>query len=139
MLSGQDVLGLLAHRYPFLLVDAIHVVEPGRRVVGTKRLTAGEWVTGGGAVPGLLVVEALAQTAGGILLGLLDDARGAVGYFAGMRRVRLRGAPVAGDTLRLAVELRSFRRGVAGLRGSADVEGRVVATADFTAVVRARA
>lgn len=138
-LAAGDVLALLAHRYPFLLVDTIDVLEPGRRVVGTRRVTADEWPARLplAAMPGLLVVEALAQTGAAILLDLLDDARGAVGYFAGLQRVRLRDPARPGDTIRLTVELRAFRRGVAWLRGRGDVDGRTVATADFTTVVRA--
>jgi 3-hydroxyacyl-[acyl-carrier-protein] dehydratase len=137
-LAPGDVLALLAHRYPFLLVDTIDVVEPGRRVVGTKRVTGGEWSAAlpTMAMPGLLVVEALAQASAALLVDLLDDAAGAVGYFAGLQRVRLRDPARPGDTPRLTVELRAFRRGVAWLRGAADVDGRVVATADFTTVVR---
>ena len=148
-----DPLALLAHRYPFLLVDRIEVHEPGRRVVGVHRVTGAEWASGesmgragGGVVlgtadgmSGLLVVEALAQTSGALLLGLLDDPEGAVGYFAALERVRLRAPARPGETLRLAVTLRSFRRGIAKLHGAADVGGRVVATAGFTTVVRGRA
>lgn len=90
------------------------------------------------ALPGPLAVEALAQTSAALLVDLLDDAAGAVGYFAGLQRVRLRDPARPGDTLRLRVELRAFRRGVAWLRGVADVDGRTVATVDFTTVVRAR-
>lgn len=159
-LNATAILGLIAHRYPFLLVDRIEVVEPGRRVVGYKAFTAGEWAgtgdtpsgagalggtTLGGAmlgsalgVSGLLVVEALAQTSAALLLGLLADPAGAVGYFVGMHRVRLRVPPRPGDEVRLAVDLASFRRGIASLRGEASVAGRVAATAQFTTVVRGR-
>ena len=148
-----DPLALLAHRYPFLLVDRIEVHEPGKRVVGLRRVTGAEWASGdamerasGGVVlgtahgmSGLLVVEALAQTSGALLLGLLEDAEGAVGYFAALERVRLRAPARPGETLRLTVTLRSFRRGIAKLHGAADVDGRLVATAGFTPVVRGRA
>ena len=148
-LDPAAVLGLLAHRYPLLLVDRIDVLEPGRRVVGTKRVTSGEWAAGGPALggrpvavpgmPGTLVVEALAQTGAALLVGLVEGASEVLGYFAAMERVRLRDPAWPGDTLRLVVELRSFRRGIAKLRGVADVGGRTVASAEFTVVVRARA
>ena len=138
-----DVLGVLAHRYPFLLVDRLRVVEPGRRAVGLKRITVGDWwsdaVAGNAAeMPGTLVVEALAQTSAGVLIGLLDGTSGAIGYFAAADRVRFRSLPRAGDTLVMAVELLWYRRGVARLRGVATVDGRLAASADFTAVVRGR-
>ena len=137
-LDAREVMGLLAHRYPLLLVDRIEVLEAGRRVRGIKRVTAGEWATrAGGAMPGLVVVEALAQASAGILLGILEGAAGSVGYFVGMQRVRLRAAARAGDTLALDVELRSFRRGIARLRGTATLDdGRLVASAEFMTVVR---
>ncbi len=143
-LDPTAVLGLLPHRYPFLLVDRITVVEPGRRVVGLKRVTGAEWAGPGVprgvlAMPGLLVVEALAQTSAALLMGLLDDTEDVVGYFVAMHRVRLREPALPGDTLRLAVELHSFRRGIARLRGSGAVDGRgIAASAEFTTVVRRR-
>lgn len=162
--DSQAVLGLLAHRFPFLLVDRIDVIEPGRRVVGVHQVTGAEWASGesmgrvaasagGGVVlgtadgmSGLLVVEALAQTSAALLVTLLDDTAGAVGYFAALERVRLRAPARPGETLRLAVTLRSFRRGIARLHGVATTgdadgrtAGRVVASAGFTTVVRPRA
>ena len=143
-LEASDVMGVLAHRYPFLLVDRIRVVQPGRQALGLRRVTAGEWLGITSALPdaempGMLVVEALAQTSAGVLLGLLDRSAGAIGYFAAAERVRLRTLPRAGDTLLLSVELIWFRRGVARLAGIATVEREVAVTAEFTAVVRGRA
>ena len=143
-LDASDVMGLLAHRYPFLLVDRIRVVRPGRHAIGLKRVTAGEWLGGASVLPdaempGVLVIEALAQTSAGVLLGLLDGSSGAIGYFAAANRVRFRTLPRAGDTLMLSVELLWFRKGVARLRGVATVDDRLAASAEFTAVVRGRA
>lgn len=139
-----DALGVLAHRFPFLLVDRLHVVTPGRHALGLKRVTGSEWfgvasTAANPEMPGLLVVEALAQTSAGVLLGLLDGASGAIGYFASAQRVRFRTLPRAGDTLLLSVELVWFRRGVARLRGVATVSGQVSVSAEFTAVVRGQA
>ena len=139
-----DVLDVLGHRYPFLLVDRLRVVEPGRRSLGLKRVTAGDWwseaaESGLWEMPGTLVIEALAQTSAGVLVGLLDGTSGAVGYFASADRVRFRTLPRAGDTLLMSVDLLWYRRGVARLRGVASVAGRLAASADFTTVVRGRA
>ena len=141
--DALSVLGVLAHRYPFLLVDRLRVIEPGRRAQGMKRVTGSEWLGNdasvpAGAMPGLLVVEALAQTSAGVLVGLLDGTSGAIGYFAAASRVRFRTLPRAGDTLLLSVELVQFRRGVARLAGVASVEGVLATSAEFTAVVRGR-
>ena len=147
-LDARAILGLLAPRYPLLLVDRIDVMARGQRVVGHRRITGGEWATGGPAgadatgwepgLPGLLAVEALAQTSAALLMDVIDAPEGVVGYFAGFERVRLRGRARVGETLALEVTLRAFKRGVAKLRGEARVDERVVARADFTTVVRPR-
>ena len=143
-MDARSVLGVLAHRYPFLLIDRLRIVESGRRAVGIKRVTGSEWLghdasVPGGAMPGLLIVEALAQTSAGVLIGLLDGSSDAIGYFAAARRVRFRTLPRAGDTLLLSVELVQYRRGVARLVGIATVDDVLATSAEFTAVVRGRA
>lgn len=144
VLDAGDLLGLVAHRFPFLLVDRVEIAAPGRRVVGTKQVTGNEWssvFSGDGRpfpMPGLLVVEALAQTSAALLVGLANADEDLIGYFAALSRVRLREPARPGDTLRLTVELRSFRRGIARMRGVADVGGRTVTTAEFVTVVRPR-
>ena len=140
-----DVLDLLPHRFPFLLVDRITALDPGRRAEGLKRLTGGEWFLGEASLdphppadptmPNGLVVEALAQLSAAVLIGLVDNAAGAVGYFMGLDRVRYRGTARAGDDLRLGVELRQFRRGVCRLHGDAWVGDRRIVRADLTIVV----
>lgn len=137
-----DVQGLLPHRYPFLLVDRITAVDPGRRVDGIKRVTGNEWFqigTGDArlSMPHVLIVEALAQLSAGILIGLVDGASGAIGYFMGMSRVRFRGDAVAGDELALTAELLHFRRGICRTRVTASVEGRCIVSAELTTIVRA--
>ena len=139
-----DVLDVLGHRYPFLLVDRLRVVQPGRRALGLKRVTSGDWWSeasdsGAWEMPGTLVVEALAQTSAAVLVGLLNESSGAGGYFAAADRVRFRSLPRVGDTLILSVELVWYRRGVARLRGAASVDGRLAVSANFTTVVRSRA
>lgn len=140
-----DVVALLPHRYPFLLVDAITALDPGRRAVGIKRVTDGEWCAGapaalgtapGGVMPHGLVVEALAQLSAAIIVGLLDAPEGAVGYFLGFDRVRYRGHVRPGDELRLEIVLRQFRRGICRTHGTAHVGDTLVVRADLTTVVR---
>lgn len=138
-----EVLDVLGHRYPFLLVDRLRIVEPGRRALGLKRVTGGDWWSeaadsGIWEMSGTLVVEALAQTSAAVLIGLVSESPGAVGYFASADRVRFRSLPRAGDTLILAVELVWYRRGVARLRGIASVDGRLAVSANFTTVIRGR-
>lgn len=144
--DSSALMNVLAHRYPFLLVDRIDVIEAGRRVEGLKRVTGAEWFGQAGsssrsimpgAMPGLLVVEALAQTSAALLLGLVDASAGVVGYFAAIERVKIREPALAGDTLLLSVELANFRRGVAHITGLATVGSRRVVSARFTTIVRA--
>ena len=144
LMDSAAILNVLAHRYPFLLVDSINVIEPGRLVEGIKRVTGGEWFGAAwhprdSAMPNTLAIEALAQTSAALLRGPVDALAGVVGYFAAIALVRLRDPAVAGDTLVLSVELESFRRGVAHLKGRATVDGRRVASASFTTIVRAAA
>lgn len=133
---------LLPHRHPFLFVDSITVVDPGRHVRGVKRVTSGDCAreTVGGVPltwPNLLVLEALAQAASAILAGLADGAAGTVGYFASMTNVRLREPARPGETLTLDVRLVRFRRGIARVLGVATVDDRFVARATFAVALRA--
>ena len=143
-LDAAAIHGLLAHRYPFLLVDRIIIAERGRRVVGTKRISSGEWWCVGAepgaptalAMPFALVIEALAQTSGALVHDLLAGAAGSVAYFMGAQRVRIRGHAHPGDDLSLELTLRQWRRGVCRTRGVASVDGRIILTAELTTVVR---
>ena len=131
---------LLPHRYPFLLVDHIDVIEAGQRVVGSKRLTTTDWWADAPApipIPFPLVLEALAQTGGALIPDLAGATTGVVAYFLGADRVRYRRSARAGDELRMEVSLRQWRRGVCRTRGVATVDGEVVLTAELTTIVKA--
>ncbi len=141
-----DILDLLPHRFPFLLVDRLTALDPGKRAAGIKRLTGGEWFLGEAVhdpdpppdtgMPNVLVVEALAQLSAAVLIGVVEGGGEAVGYFMGLDRVRFRGAAYAGDDLRLEIELRQYRRGVCRLHGDAWVGDRRIVRADLTIIVR---
>lgn len=140
--DAMDILRLLPHRSPFLFVDALETIEPGKRVRGLKRITGSECLLDPNtdvpiAWPNLLVIEALAQTTAGILVDLVDGVAGAIGYFVRMDNVKLRDPARPGDTLVLDVELERVRRGVARMRGEARVGDRLVARATFTVALRA--
>lgn len=141
-LGSVELHALLAHRYPFLLVDRIAVVVPGQRVVGYKRVSGGEWWNASGApspatMPFGLVIEAMAQTSGALMRDLADGAEGAVAYFMGVSRARLRHAALPGDELVMEVSLRQWRRGICRTRGVATAGGRLIASAELTTVIRA--
>jgi 3-hydroxyacyl-[acyl-carrier-protein] dehydratase len=140
--DAQSIETLLPHRYPFLLVDRIEVVEPGRHVRGTKRITSGEWWMGmepRGPIPFTLVLEALAQTSGALVPDLAGGGAAAIAYFMGADRVRFRQPSHAGDELVLDVTLKVWRRGVCRTLGVATVDGSVVVSAELTTIVRTTA
>jgi 3-hydroxyacyl-[acyl-carrier-protein] dehydratase len=144
LLEPIDPGKLLPHRFPFVLVDRISVAEPGRRVLGTKLVTAGEWSLVGSSgdgksmlMPHLLIVEALAQVSAALFVSLLPSSRDVIGYFMALDRVRFRGHVVAGDELSLSVSLKQFRRGVCKTRGVARVGALQVVQAELTTVLRA--
>jgi 3-hydroxyacyl-[acyl-carrier-protein] dehydratase len=144
-LDTAGLQALLPHRYPFLLVDRVEIVEPGRHVTGYKRVTMGEWWNegtpagppAGPGMPHTLVLEALAQTSGALVRDLLDGAGPALAYFMGAQRVRFREQAMPGDELQLDVTLTQWKRGICRSRGVATVRGRVVVSAELATVVRA--
>jgi 3-hydroxyacyl-[acyl-carrier-protein] dehydratase len=132
-LEAADIMRILPHRYPFLLVDRIVELEPGVMAVGVKNVTANEpqftgHFPGRPIMPGVLMVEALAQTAGVAVL-TLDEYRGKLGLFAGIDDTRFRRLVQPGDTLRLEVTVEKLRgmfgrvRAVASVDGEPAVEG----------------
>ena len=120
---------LLPHRYPFLLVDRITELEPGVKSVGIKNVTANEPFFQGHfpeypVMPGVLIVEALAQT-GGVALKMLDEHKDKLALFAGIDKVRFKRQVKPGDQLLMTVELGQFRRGVGTCTATATVDGEL--------------
>ena len=127
---------LLPHRFPFLLVDRVTELEPGVRAAGIKQVTINEWFfqghfPGRPVMPGVLIVEALAQVGAVALLSQPEHA-GKIVFFAGIDGVRFRRVVVPGDTLHLSVELTKLRSRVGKGRGEAWVEGQLAAEGEFT-------
>lgn len=143
MTAKINPLHLLPHRYPFLLLDDIEVVSPGREARGWKQVTGSEWQiigardgTSSVAMPHALIVEALAQLSAAVVAGVAPNDEPMVGYFLGCDKVRLRGEAKPGDTIELSVELLQFRRGICRTRAVARVEGTVLVRAILTTIVR---
>ena len=136
----QDILGVLPHRYPFLLVDRIIHLEPGRRIVGIKNVTMNEpffpgHFPGHPVMPGVLIIEAMAQTGGMLLLGQVDDPSGKIVYFMSIDEVKFRKPVIPGDQLRFELEMLKFRGKTCRMKGVAFVDGQTVAEAEMMAAI----
>ena len=130
MLTIQEIMAIIPHRYPFLLVDRILELEPGLRAVGEKQVTIGEPFFQGHfpdypLMPGVLIVEALAQT-GCVAALSLPENKGKLAIFAGIDNVRFKRPVTPGDTLRLEVRLDKMRRNIGRGSGTATVAGQLV-------------
>jgi beta-hydroxyacyl-ACP dehydratase FabZ len=141
MLDIREIQRILPHRYPFLLVDRILELEIGKRVVGLKNVTGNEpffagHFPGHPIMPGVLIVEAMAQVGGVLLLRSLSmDSSGKLLYFTGIDQARFRRPVVPGDHLRIEVELLQLRRQICRMRGRAGVDGKPAAEAEMTCMV----
>ena len=127
----EEIQELLPHRYPFALVDRITEYIPGERAVGLKNVTFNEphfqgHIPNRPIMPGVLIVEAMAQV-GGVVLTQLPEVKGSFFAFAGIDKIRFRRPVVPGDQLIMNVELLSFKRGFGKMQGCATVDDQVAA------------
>jgi beta-hydroxyacyl-ACP dehydratase FabZ len=136
----EEILKILPHRYPFLLVDRILELEPGKRVVGIKNVTYNEeffqgHFPGQPVMPGVLVLEAMAQVAGIALLGMVPDREKKLLYLSGVDRCRFRRPVVPGDQLRIEATIMSLKSKFCKCRATASVDGNVCAEAELLSVL----
>lgn len=136
----QWVMSVLPHRYPFLLVDRVLAMEPGRRVVALKNVTVNEQYfqghfPGHPVVPGVLLVEGLAQAGGLLLLHDEPDRDGKLLYFTSIEKARFRRPVVPGDQVRYEVEVLHRRPRYAKLHGKVLVGETVAADAVITSAM----
>ncbi len=126
-IEAEAIQRILPHRYPFLLVDRVIELAPPHRAVGIKQVTVNEpffqgHFPGYPVMPGVLIVEAMAQV-GGVAVLSAEEYRGKLALFAGIDNVRFKRQVKPGDTLRLEVELHQIRRGIGMGSGTATVDG----------------
>jgi len=141
MIDIKEIMAMLPHAYPFLLVDRILEVEPGKRVVGIKNVTYNEpffpgHFPGRPIMPGVLIVEAMAQTAGVLIFySLPEDERKKTVFFLGIDNVRFRKPVIPGDQLRMELEITRHRQAIWGFKGKAFVDENVVAEGELLAMI----
>ena len=131
----NEILNILPHRYPFLLVDRIIEIELGKKIVGIKNLTINEpffqgHFPGRPVMPGVLQMEAMAQVAG-ILLNKTLGGEGKISFFAAIDNARFRRPVVPGDQLRMEIEIISAKSRLSKVSAKAFVDGKLVSEADL--------
>jgi UDP-3-O-[3-hydroxymyristoyl] N-acetylglucosamine deacetylase/3-hydroxyacyl-[acyl-carrier-protein] dehydratase len=141
-LEIEDIMKVLPHRYPFLLVDRI-LERTEKRVVGIKNVTINEpffagHFPGHPIMPGVLIIEAMAQAGGMLLMGAIENPQSKVVYFTSLNNVKWRRPVKPGDQLRFELDLLQVRGTVARMKGVAKVDGEIVAEAEMGAMVRDR-
>ena len=138
----EEIMKMLPHRYPFLLVDRLEVEVPGEKGVGIKNVTMNEEFFQGHfpnnpVMPGVLQIEAMAQTAGAVVIAKEDDyeTRKRSVLFMSIDGVKFRKPVKPGDQLRMHVEKIKERHNVFVFKGQSMVDGHVVSEAEFTAMI----
>lgn len=143
VLSINEIMKLLPHRYPMLLVDRILEIDEGKSIVGLKNVTANEQFfqghfPGAPVMPGVLIVEAMAQCGAVLFLRDIPDRERKLFLFGGVDKARFRRQVVPGDQLILRCEVLQRRGGTVKLRGEAKVGENVVAEAELLSVMTDR-
>ncbi|MDE2721352.1 MAG: 3-hydroxyacyl-ACP dehydratase FabZ [Gemmatimonadota bacterium] len=143
VMDVTEILNILPHRYPMLLVDRVLEIEPGQRIVGLKNVSANEpffagHFPGRPVMPGVLIIEALAQCGGLLLMGGLENSEDKVIYFLSVDGVKFRRPVIPGDQLILELDLVQGRARRGKLKGVARVDGRVAAEATILGQVMDR-
>jgi UDP-3-O-[3-hydroxymyristoyl] N-acetylglucosamine deacetylase/3-hydroxyacyl-[acyl-carrier-protein] dehydratase len=142
-LDARAISQIMPHRYPMLLIDRIIDLEPGKHVTALKNVTFNEPFFAGHfphhpVMPGVLIVEAMAQAGGLMLLNMIDNPQEKVVYFMGIDNARFRKPVHPGDQLRFEVDMVTFRRGMCKIAGKAFVGDDMVTEATMMAMLMER-
>ena len=134
--TTQEIMEILPHRHPFLLIDTIEELEPGKRAVGKKCVTFSEayfagHFPGNPVMPGVLIIEALAQTGAAAILSLPEN-RGKTAYFAGIDKAKFKQMVRPGDVLTLETQIIRTKGSIGVGEAVATVDGKLVAKAELT-------
>lgn len=138
-MNTQEIMAIIPHRYPFLLLDTIEELVAGEKVIAKKNVTINEeffqgHFPGNPTMPGVLIIEAMAQ-AGAVALLSLPDFTGKTAYFGGIDKAKFRQKVVPGDTLIFEVEIVKVRSMAGVGKGIATVNGKKVAEAELTFMI----
>jgi len=140
VLKVEEILRFLPHRYPFLLVDRVIALEPGKSIVAIKNVTANESFFQGHfpevkIMPGVLIVEAVAQAGGILLYHSLPDAAKKIVVLSKLKNIKFRKIVVPGDQMRLEAEIVKARARFAVIRGRAIVDKEIVVEGEISAAI----
>ena len=139
VLDSTQIQKIIPHRYPMLLIDRVDELEPGKKAVATRNVTIHEEVFNGHfpdnpVMPGVLIVEALAQT-GAVALLSMPEFKGKTAYFGGIRQAKFRKVVRPGDTLRLEVTLDKIRNNIGTGKAEATIDGKKGCSAELTFMI----
>ena len=139
MLDITEIKKIIPHRYPMLLLDRVEELIPGEKAVAKRNVTINEELfnghfPGNPVMPGVLIVEALAQT-GAVALLSLPEFKGKTAYFGGIKSAKFRKVVRPGDSLRLEVTLEKIRNNVGLGKAVATVDGKKACTAELTFMI----
>jgi beta-hydroxyacyl-ACP dehydratase FabZ len=141
--SIMDIMNFLPHRYPFLLVDRILEIEGDKRIVGLKNVTINEpffqgHFPGAPVMPGVLIIESMAQVAGVMIYRDMPDKERKLIYFTGIENAKFRRPVLPGDQLRIEMQILNRRSNFGKMSGEATVEGKLAAEAIVTFAIADR-
>ena len=139
LMDKAKIMQIIPHRDPFLLIDTVEELEPGKRVVATKTVGPESFwfqghFPGHPVMPGVLILEALAQT-GAVAILSVPENRGKIAFFGGIKNARFKRQVVPGDVLELSCELTAQRGSVGFGKAVAKVDGKIAAQAELTFAV----